>query len=462
MKHFLPLLFLLVLAPIQAQSILSTYTTYGSGLTTSLKSSDAFNKNLSQMSFDTTLIGFSVFGVHSNISTEGMLKKDLVSFLINQELPVTDGNIGYVKNILTEPIFFDFGINYVNANVRLPKNFRIGFSVDEHLTWKSSISLNLVDFLLNSHLFSNFESINVIRNSDTLKIDDYNDVLDSDTLLNGKLIYSNSISELFKNSVFDYARNRYYSLGFSKLFNLKNNQQLSIGFTFKYVQSLGQLSFNSQRSFQGRVISMGRFNPEERSDIDKIAGHGIGFDLGISYKNDKFQVGLALNNLGIVQYQNNYEIIDSILVEYNLDPADIIQGKPDFVVDRLYDLYDRMEYKSKMNQPLAGNMLLNFSYQVFPKLKLGGDLFVPLFNVANSFGSPMINLGVEYEPWKWFQIGLGNSISKYFGYNLSLGFKFNYWGGRMQSSISTMDITTFFKQKSPTLSINVCLLKFRF
>lgn len=441
-----------------AQSPYALFGVQPSGLTTQLQGVESFGLNAANLANDTSKFSFYIGAATTNLSSEYLLKQDLWGFITTGTLNFSIYNPSYVKNVLTEPNFVDLNLNYGGFSFQLPKDWSIGFSVNEQAQWQSRFSLNFANFITNTNAYSTFDSLDVIRVNDTTTIES-DSLLSQDVVISGKTVANNSLNSLFKDSRVLFIHYRNYMLGISKKIRL-NRFNMSIGTVAKLVESKGQVNFNSTTTEDTQVFSVPGYDPENNKS--STLGYGFGVDFGLNFEFNRIRFGVAANNIGFVNYSNSYALADSLEIEYELtSQTDTIDGSVNSFIETINEFTDNITNNSRTTQFLPTNLSLGFDFKVIENLILGGQIFIPLNKAPGNLTAPMILLSMQYFPIKWLGITISNMMTKNYGYNFPLGIIFRYGKGRFESSISTMDLITLFTQQSPSISINCCLLKFR-
>ena len=111
---------------------------------------------------------------------------------------------------------------------------------------------------------------------------------------------------------------------------------------------------------------------------------------------------------------------------------------------------------------LPTHLRAGVSFKPIEKFEIGIDLIIPTNDVAGSYGKPVFSVGMDVTPLPWLRLSTGITTGGNYGFNLPAGVVLLIGEGTWEAGLASRDIITFFAKDSPTLSMTMGLLRFRF
>lgn len=287
------------------------------------------------------------------------------------------------------------------------------------------------------------------------------------------------ITGLFDGSTMKLLWYREFNLGYGRQIVKKDEWSLSGGVGLKLLQGISIIDIdvqgNNLRALSSTSPSFGidygnaaannpSSKPEDNSLLPSSVGMGFGFDLGFNFVyKDKLKVGVAVNDIGSINYKANvYQSKDTLVFDVRNDgvnslnllaEADIFTGK-----DGLF----KQEGVARETIQLPTNFRLGASYVVSEKLEIGADFFMSLNDAPGSFVSPIYGLGGDYQPFKWLRISAGFMNGGNFAFRVPVGLTFVAGNGTWEAGVASRDLITYLTKDNATMSASLGFLRFRF
>lgn len=268
-----------------------------------------------------------------------------------------------------------------------------------------------------------------------------------------------------------------YSVGYGR--HVYENEDISVyaGVGVKYLQGLYVMNLTIEdnevkEAYTASTPSLGidygsgaLTNPSavEGSGFQPV-GDGFGFDLGVAIElNDQFRVSASVTDIGSITFDGNVyhssdtliHDIESIGIEsYNIFAEfDVFAGK-----DGVFDWVG--EEERKVTLPTQAR--LGIAYFHNEKVRFGLDMAVPLNEQPGNLDRFAFAMGGEYLATEVIRISAGIGAGDNYNFRVPFGLNFVTGGGTWEFGVSTRDITYFFKQDKPNLSLAAGFLRFRF
>lgn len=302
------------------------------------------------------------------------------------------------------------------------------------------------------------------------------ELIDTNAVLNGL-----KVSNLLDGTKISYSWTREYNAGYGLELYADDDIQLGTGIGFRFIQSMGYVDVNAEKNNLRALAALSpglevRFANQWQSPsadsvnnglIPNAIGNGFGFDAGLSFLyKDKIKFGLAVNNIGNLTYRTNvYEAYDSLvyfLKSQGFQNFDFIKDPKQF--ESLGEGLIGWKGQREIRTSLPSNLRMGLSYTVNEKIDVGGELMVPLNNAPGSIGRWYKAVGVEYKPLPWLRLSGGMIIGGNFFSRAAFpaGIIINAGQGTWDFGVATRDLVTYFRQKSPIVSLSTGFLRFRF
>ena len=342
----------------------------------------------------------------------------------------------------------------------------IAFNVRERLMWNSVLNDKAASFLFTGWRDPYFDQ----------KITDlYGDTIEG--------IASNSqyASTVYKGTDQHMLHIREFNLGYGrKLLEIDDDVTWYGGFTVKYL--LGYAGVQYYQDESGDLIGWSALSPVYDVDYGeptpsavtgsgmKKVGSGFGFDIGTTFQYKDLKVGIAVNDIGSINwngnvYQGNDVRVYSIETD-GMNNYNIFEQGELIVSDNHPD--DPNEWTGLENKKvkLPMNLRGGASYRILEGLEVGVDLYMPLGDkVPGYYDQAIFGLGTHYDPAPWIQLSLGVVTGGNFGVNVPLGVTFipvNNEKRTWSLGLGTGDLTTWFSDADPNVSLCFGMLRFSF
>jgi len=310
---------------------------------------------------------------------------------------------------------------------------------------------------------------------------------DSIALINPALVDTNSLvnalsaSNLLAGTKISYSWTREFNAGYGLELYADDDVQLGAGVGFRFIQSMGYVDVNAERGDLRALAALSPglevkfaqqwLNPSadtvNRGFIPEAIGNGFGFDAGFSFLyKDKLRVGVAVNNIGNLTYRSNvYRAYDSLVYFLKTDGFqnfDFIKDPKQF--ESLGKGLIGWEGQKEIRTTLPANLRMGVSYTLTEKVDVGGELMVPLNNAPGNIGRLYQALGVEYKLLPWLRLSGGVIYGGNFFSRAAFpaGIVIIAGDGSWDFGVATRDFVTYFRQKSPIVSLSTGFLRFRF
>ncbi|MCD4696844.1 MAG: DUF5723 family protein, partial [Bacteroidales bacterium] len=230
----------------------------------------------------------------------------------------------------------------------------------------------------------------------------------------------------------------------------------------------------------GVLTALSSLNPVLQVDYDtpspsKIGndqyqkvGQGFGFDIGVSaLLFDQLRLALAVTDIGSIKWDGNVYIgEDAELTDIQtagIDNYNIFELDDNVAFDNLkWGGWEGLENKTT-NLPM--NLRAGAAYILNEKFEFGSEFYVPMNETPGSYDKVIIGLGTRISPVKWFRGSIGLVSGGETGTNIPVGisfFPFNNNSFSWEVGIAVRDITTYFSQDKPTVSLALGLMRFSF
>lgn len=404
-------------------------------------------------------VGEGVYSVYS---------EPLKRTLVNELFSTTDEKFTYeekqeaVQNFTETKLQFEGNVSGVGLSFQDDKIGGFGFAVKERIMWDSFLNEQSADILFNGYNSDYFDSLSV-------------DIETGDTI--GICLDPEYVTKLFENTYLEMSWFREFNFSYGRKIIENENFSLYGGIGIKYL--VGYSVFNYSYK-DGVIKAYSALNPTLNVDYDtpspseidnteyQSIGSGFGFDFGISallFK--KLRIGLALTDVGQIKWDGNvYEGEDATLNDIEtsgLDNYNIFELDDNVAFDHLK--WGGWEGLASKTTKLPTNLRFGGAYLLKEKYEFGTELYVPFNDVPGSYDKIIFGLGTRIMPVKWFRGSIGVVAGGATGTNIPVGisfFPFNNNSFSWELGLAVKDITSYFSQSNPTVSVAMGLLRFSF
>lgn len=203
------------------------------------------------------------------------------------------------------------------------------------------------------------------------------------------------------------------------------------------------------------TVTGGGYNP---------VGDGFGFDFGVALElNDQLRISASVTDIGSLTFDGNVyrssdtlvHDIESIGIEsYNVfGEFDVFAGK-----DGVFEWTG--EEERKVTLPTQAR--IGIAYFASEKVRLGLDMAAPLNEQPGNLDRFAFAMGGEYLATQSIRISAGIGAWDNYNFRVPMGVNFVVGEGTWEFGVSTRDITYFFKQDKPNMSLAAGFMRFRF
>ena len=176
---------------------------------------------------------------------------------------------------------------------------------------------------------------------------------------------------------------------------------------------------------------------------------------------------MALTDVGQIKWDGNvYEGEDATLNDIEtsgLDNYNIFELDDNVAFDHLkWGGWTGLESKTTK---FPTNLRFGGAYLLKEKFEFGTEFYFPINDVPGSYDKVIFGLGTRIMPVKWFRGSIGVVAGGATGTNIPVGisfFPFNNNSFSWELGIAVKDITSYFSQNNPTVSVAMGLLRFSF
>lgn len=408
-------------------------------------------------------LGFFEFA--GSIYSEPLTKKQVMNDLFDGSFELSMDEKYDAAEQFTDARLLGIGsLMYAGFSYQDEKIGGIAFNVRERLLWNSVFNEYAARFLFLGYNDPYFDSVA------------YDD---------GKRIGISTnpryASDVYEGTDLHFLHTREFSLGYGReIINIDDDIVWYGGIGLKYILGYAGLQYYQQVS--GDLLGFSALSPAygvdygedtpsevEGSGLKKV-GSGFGFDIGTTFKYKDLKVGLAVNDIGSINWNGDvyegydvkvYSIETDGIDSYNLFEEGELIGT-DNAPDDPNQWLGLKDKKAKLPMNLRGGV----SYDILSDLQVGADIYVPLAEgVPGVYEAPVFGLGARYNPSPGVQLSLGVVTGGKFGTNVPFGVTFipvNNDDRTWTLGIATRDLMTLFTNNDPTLSICFGFLRFSF
>ncbi len=451
---------------VQSQTQSGAFTVTGAGYSTAVvtdyqcvglnPANLGWKRNSHLMNFG---VGEGTFSVYSE-----PLKRALVNELFSSSNTKfnSEEKQTAVQDFTETKLQFEGNMGAVGLSYQDEKLGGFGFAVKERIMWDSFLNEQCADILFNGYNSSYFDTIQL-------------DAESGDSI--GISLNPEFVSKLFDNTYLEMSWFREYNFSYGRSFFKNEKISLYGGIGIKYIRGYSVFNYSYK---DGVINAYSALNPTLNVDFDTYSpsqidnteyqsvGSGWGLDFGLSAMLfDKIRIGLALTDVGQIKWDGNvYEGEDATfndiqttgLDNYNIFALDDNVAFGNFKWGGWEGLASKTT-KLPMNLRFGGAYLLN------EKFEFGTEFYFPITEVPGSYDNLIFGLGTRLMPVKWFRGSIGVVTGGATGTKIPVGisfFPFNNESFSWELGIAIQDVTSYFSDNNPTVSVAVGLLRFSF
>jgi len=392
------------------------------------------------------------------------LKRALVDELFNAGDSFTyDEKQEAVENFSNTKLRFEGNVGAFGLSFQDEKIGGFAFSMKERMVWDSNLNEESADILFNGYNAAYFDSLVVQTNGDTIGYASIDAI--------------QYVSDLFEGTSLNLLWFREFNFSYGRSLVNTKNFSLYGGIGIKYLKGYSVFNYSY---IDGVATAYSALNPSFDVDYDanspsqinntdyQAIGNGWGLDFGLSALFiDKIRVAIALTDFGEIKWEGNvYSGENALLANIEtagLDNYNILELDDNLVFDNLkWGGWEGLENKTT---ELPMNLRAGASYLVNNKFEFGTEFYFPMNEVPGANDKLMFGLGTRLSPVKWFRGSIGVVTGGHTGTNIPVGisvFPFNNNSFSWEIGIAVRDITTYFSQNNPTISMAMGLLRFSF
>jgi len=452
-----------------AQTEISAFNATGAGYSTSyLTDYQCLGVNPANLGWTrnnhTMNLGFFEFS--GSIYAEPLTRSQIVNDMFNSNFKLdAAGKLDAAQSFTDTRIISQGSVMGIGFSYQDEKIGGFAFNIRERFMWHSILNDNGSSYLFlgwNDPYFDEYE------------------IEDGDTIA-GMSSNPGMAADIYKGTDNHMLLYREYNFGYGRKVLDKEDFNLYVGVGIKYVVGYGMTQYYQKSSgeLQGYSALSPVFDVEfdepTPSQIDgtgyQKTGNGFGFDIGATFEyKEKLKVGLAVNDIGSINWNGNVYSANNTSV-WKIETAGMDN----------YNIFEQGELIVTDNRPgdpnfwtglgekkfsLPTNFRGGASYRFDKMIEVGADIYVPLGEkVPGVFEAPVFGVGAKYDPANWVQLSLGVVSGGKFGTNVPFGVLFypvkketNTW----EIGFSVRDMTSFFKNRNPTVSMAFGFLRFSF
>jgi len=488
------LLVLLIGSHVLAQSEMSAFTATGRAgaattFVTDYQSMGINPANLGWEAKDDKMITLGLLEGGFSIHSEALVKSDLVASLKKGKTDFThDEKVQAAKDFTEAGFTANIDISMLAFSIQ--PGGQVGgfaFGIKDRFQWYSEFSKELSEILFVGYSADYFTHL-VISAIDSLGASGFDTILNADDLPDDTLalidkgysIVPKLMSDILGDSRMSMSWYREYNFSYGRQLLSGDNISLYAGIGFKYLSGMAIMEVRADNgvleSYSAVTPALGvnygdsaeATNPSTilKGDgiVPKSVGSGMGFDFGLSVViGEKLKLGISLNDIGSMTWDGNvYQANDDSLFDLTssgFDSYNILTEAQDVMgEDGMFDWSGLI--KKKVSLPT--NLRMGASIEAGDKLEVGMDIIVPVNDVAGNYGKALMAFGLDVTPLPWLRLSTGFSAGGNYGLNVPAGVVVMVGGGTWEMGVASRDVVTFFSENSPTLSLSVGFLRFRF
>ncbi|MBN3036001.1 MAG: hypothetical protein JW861_10490 [Bacteroidales bacterium] len=465
-KHLLPTITALIMvlpAFIMAQTGSGVFSVTGSGYSSTIVTDyQCVGINPANLGWKRNQHLMNVGAGNGEISVYSEpLKRQLVSDLFSSDEAFTpEEKEEAVRNFTGKKLQFEGNLNGLGISFQDENIGGFAFAVKERLFWDSNLNELTSDLLFKGYYSDYFDSL-VVENGTTV----------------GYTTNPAKVSLLFEDTHLDVLWYREFNLSYGRIIYGSERFSLYGGIGLKYIR--GYSIFNYNYTGGGSINAYSALNPVLDVDYDTYSpsridgndyqsvGNGFGADVGLTARIDDLSLSVSVTDIGQVKWNGNvYEGEDALLE--NIETSGMNNYNILLLDDNL--AFDNLKWggwKGLENKTvsLPGAFRAGAAYLLKERFEFGTDLFLPLNDVPGSYDKVLVGLGTRISPVKWLRGSLGIVTGGETGTSVPMGLSFfpvNNSSFTWEIGLAVRDITTYFSQEKPTVSLAFGVLRFSF
>lgn len=408
------------------------------------------------------LVNFGVGETNMSIYSEP-LKRTLINELFDKDNNFTkEEKDEAVKNFTRAKLQMEGSINGVGLSFQDDKIGGFGVAIKERFMWDSYLNEQSADLLFNGYNSDYFDTLLI-----NLQTGDTTGFRENALLL----------SEVFEDTYLKMTWFREFNFSYGRRIINRDNFSLYIGIGIKYIQGYSVFNYSYE---DGVINTYSALNPAFKVDYDayspsqidndeyQTVGNGWGLDFGVSaLLFNKLRLALALTDYGKIVWDGNVYTGEDATVN-NIQSAgmnnyNIFDLEENLIVGSVdWGGWEGLENKTT---ELPMNLRFGSSYLLNEKYEFGLEMYIPTNTVPGSYDKMIVGFGTRLQPVKWFRASIGLVTGGETGTDIPVGisfFPFNNDSFSWELGVAIRDVTTYFSQNKPTVSIALGLMRFSF
>jgi len=463
---FLPAIFLLILfINGQGQTRSGAFTTTGAGYSSAVVSDyQCLGLNPANLGWkhDDHLINLGLGESDFSIYSEP-IKRQLINQLFNGNKHFTSAERQEaVKNFTDSKLQIEGNVSGFGFSFQDDKIGGFGFSAKERLMWNSNLNEMSADLLFNGYNASYFDTIT------------YDPQTGEPT---GISLNPSKVTDLFEGTSLEMVWFREYNFSYGRALVNSDNFSLYAGVGIKYLQGYSYFNYSYKNGIMKAISALNpilgvKYDSPSPSKIDngnyQTVGKGWGFDFGVSallFK--KLRLALSATDIGSITWDGNvYQGEDALLNQIQtggLYNYNIFNLDDNLAFDNLkWGGWEGLENKKTK---LPSSLRAGAAYTLNPMFEFGTELFVPMNDDPGAYDKTILGLGTRIQPVKWFRGSIGMVTGGNTGTDIPMGvsfFPFSNKSFTWEIGLAVHDITTYFNQNKPTVSVALGIMRFSF
>jgi hypothetical protein len=430
-----------------------------------------------------TTLGF--FDFSASLYTELLSKRQLVNGLIGNTRfkPLSfSEQIEKVDELTMKPTVIDADLLVLGVSHRTEKTGTFAFTIRQRVDFYSRIDRTLTELLWLGNQSAYFDSLivqvasgadSIIARPDNFDPSQYNIVsafISSAQALSGQ--------QLLGNTAIGFSWLQEFSFGYGKRMIKNDNFEFHAGVSAKYLLGQGVIEINGEKKeaffslsplldpLSSQLDASGQNPSSLPSDASKLkpVGQGFGFDIGGTFLfKQHFILNAAVNDIGQMRWNGNvFELGTGKLTGFD----DV--GIETLDVSSVLNTFDGMDallnWKGEESRTTRLNTTarLGLGFEELQKFRIGFDVITPMNDNKANIQQAAFNVGIEVSPWPWLHLQTGFSDGGNYGRRMPAGIYFTVHEGAYEMGVATRDLLTYFYDNSPTISMALGFLRFRF
>jgi hypothetical protein len=284
--------------------------------------------------------------------------------------------------------------------------------------------------------------------------------------------------QLLGNTAIGFSWLQEFSFGYGKRMIKNDNFEFHAGVSAKYLLGQGVIEINGEKKeaffslsplldpLSSQLDASGQNPSSLPSDASKLkpVGQGFGFDIGGTFLfKQHFILNAAVNDIGQMRWNGNvFELGTGKLTGFD----DV--GIETLDVSSVLNTFDGMDallnWKGEESRTTRLNTTarLGLGFEELQKFRIGFDVITPMNDNKANIQQAAFNVGIEVSPWPWLHLQTGFSDGGNYGRRMPAGIYFTVHEGAYEMGVATRDLLTYFYDNSPTISMALGFLRFRF